>query len=278
MRGSSILLLSGSFALALLLQSPAPAHASWPHDPSVNVPLCTAASVQEHPRIVADGAGGVIATWYDQRNAFGFDIYAQRVSAAGVPLWTADGVALCTAASVQEHPRIVADGAGGAIVAWTDYRGGNSVIYAQRVSATGVPLWTPDGVPLCSGPDYRESPVIVADGAGGAIVAWHDYRDFISFDISAQRVSAAGVPQWTANGVALCTAAGDQNYPSMVADGAGGAIVAWMDGRGGSGYDIYAQRVDAAGVPLWTADGVALCTATYNQVFPVVATTGNTWL
>ena len=250
MRGSSILLLSGS--LALLLQPPAPAHASWPHDPSVNVPLCTAPYSQATPQVVADGAGGVIATWYDQRNGFGFDIYAQRVSAAGVPLWTEDGVALCTAANVQEHPTIVADGAGGAIVAWTDYRGGNSVIYAQRVSAAGVPLWTPDGVPLCSGPDYRESPAIVADGAGGAIVAWMDGRGGSGYDIYAQRVDAAGVPQWTADGVALCTVAENQYYPTIVSDGSGGAIITWYDYRSGTSYDIYAQRVNSAGSVQWT--------------------------
>src|SRR5207244_5048690 len=67
---------------------------------------------------------------------------------------------------------------------------------------------------------------------------------------------------WPANGRALCTATGDQNYPAMTTDGSGGAIVAWEDRRGGAS-DVYAMRVGpngtlTAGCP---ADGRALCTA-----------------
>src|SRR6185503_15164048 len=37
------------------------------------------------------------------------------------------------------------------------------------------------------------------------------------------------------------------------------------------GYRIYAQRLDAAGRPKWTANGVLLCKATAQQRYPVVA-------
>ena len=46
--------------------------------------------------------------------------------------------------------------------------------------------------------------------------------------------------------VPLCTAAGDQLSPTIVSDGAGGAIVTWHDYRSGS-TDIYAQRVERIG-------------------------------
>ena len=106
------------------------------------------------------------------------DIYAQRVNASGVPQWTADGVALCTAANYQAYPTIVSDGAGGAIVTWQDgrsgYRNSAADIYAQRVNALGVPQWTADGVALCTAASSQGSPTIVSDGAGGAIVTWQD--------------------------------------------------------------------------------------------------------
>src|SRR5438477_366894 len=122
------------FTIVLLLPFPRPSTAAWPTDPLVNVPLCTAASAS--PTIVADGSGGAIVTWEDSRSGTHFDIYAQRVSAAGVPQWTANGVALSTTGGNQEYPVIVADGSGGAIVAWEDNRSGTSYdIYAQRVSA-----------------------------------------------------------------------------------------------------------------------------------------------
>ena len=236
------------------------------------VALCSAASNQFAPTIVSDSAGGAIVTWYDSRSFTNNDIYAQRVNAAGVPQWTANGVALCTAALDQYNPTIVSDGAGGAIVTWNDYRSSTTHIYAQRVNAAGVPQWTADGVALCTAANFQSNPKIATDGSGGAIVTWQDQRSG-SGDIFAQRVNAAGVPQWSADGVALCAAAYDQLRPMIASDGAGGAIVTWDDGRSGTA-DIYAQRVNAAGVPQWTADGVALCTAAHDQLSPTIASDG----
>jgi hypothetical protein len=57
--------------------------------------------------------------------------------------------------------------------------------------------------------------------------------------------------QWQTNGVPLCTTGGQRYYPVSVSDGSGGAIVIWVDNRYNN-WDIYAQRVNAAGVPQWT--------------------------
>ena len=180
-----------------------------------------------------------------------------------MPQWTADGVALCSAAGFQLDPATISDGAGGAIVSWQDNRSGtNYDIYAQRINSAGAPQWTADGVALCTAAGDQGGRAIASDGAGGAIVAWFDTRSGTNnYDIYAQRIDSAGAPQWTANGVALCTAAGAQIDATIISDGAGGAIVSWQDNRSGTNYDIYAQRINAAGAPQWTADGVALCTA-----------------
>ena len=45
-------------------------------------------------------------------------------------------------------------------------------------------------------------------------------------------------------------------------DGAGGAIIVWADERWGTAdVDIYAQRIDGSGSPLWAANGAPVCTA-----------------
>jgi len=239
------------------------------------VALCRAAHDQVNPVVVTDGAGGAIVAWTDRRNG-NDDVYAQRVSAAGVPQWAGDGVAVCVAAGDQDLPVLGADGSGGAVVAWQDHRGASVDIYAQRLSAAGVPQWTADGTSLCVAPGDQGALVLVGDGAGGAIAAWQDPRGGpgSDFDIYAQRVGADGTPRWTADGVALCTAPGYQQSPGIAPDGAGGATVAWQDGRGGAGYDIYAQRVSASGAPMWPGDGVALCASVGSQVLPVIAPDG----
>ena len=253
--------------------------AGFPQWTADGVALCTAFDDQLSCTIVADGAGGAIVTWQDHRSVLvvGNDIYAQRISAGGVPQWTANGAPLCTALGEQTEPRIAADGESGAIVTWEDQRSGSGFgsaeIYAQRISAGGAVQWTPNGVALCTALYDQSNPDIVPDGAGGAIVAWADMRSQ-AFDIYAQRVSAAGAVLWAPNGMALCTAAGEQAGVAMASDDAGGAILTWVDGRGLGSHDIYAQRVSAAGLFQWTADGVALCDAAAEQTFPTIVADG----
>jgi hypothetical protein len=228
------------------------------------VAICTAPDYQGYLAIVSDGSGGAIITWEDYRS--GSDIYAQRVNHSGVPQWTANGVLICTAAGAQEDAVLVSDGSGGAIITWEDFRGTDWDIYAQRVNPSGVPQWTANGVALCAASDDQAYLAAVSDGSGGAIIAWEDYRNGSDEDIYAQRVNQSGVPQWTANGVAVCTASGGQEYLAIESDGSGGAIIAWEDQR--SGWDIYAQRMNPSGIPQWTADGIAVCTAPGEQWYP----------
>jgi hypothetical protein len=182
--------------------------------------------------------------------------------------------AICTASGIQANPHLVSDGSGGAIITWEDHRSGNTDIYAQRVNALGVVQWTSDGVAICTATGGQLSPQLASDGSGGAIITWYDYRG-TSSDIYAQRVNASGAVQWTSNGVAICMATGIQQFPQLVSDGSGGAIITWMDNRSASNFDIYAQRVNASGTVLWTTDGVAICTATGHQYYPQLVSDGS---
>src|SRR5258708_5548924 len=59
-------------------------------------------------------------------------------------------------------------------------------------------------------------------------------------------MNRAGAGQGTHTGAALCCTVNDQSNPAITSDGAGGAIVAWQDLRGGN-FDIYAQRIESFG-------------------------------
>ena len=241
------------------------------------VPLCATTVDKEHePALIPDGTGGAIVAWRDSRSG-AQDIYVQRVAADGATRWTANGVALCTAAGSQSGPAIVPDGEGGAVVTWTDSRSGNDDIYAQRVSADGGVLWTGNGVAVCAAAGSQARPVVSPDSLGGAIVSWAEYRGG-SYGVYAQRIAGDGTIRWTADGVALRTAASSTYQPAVriASDGAGGAIVAWEDSRGGThAYDIYAQRVSGDGAVQWTAGGVGLCTAPGAQGGPAIIPDGS---
>jgi predicted lipoprotein with Yx(FWY)xxD motif len=307
---------------------------AWPSDSAVNVALCTASDDQLSPQIVADNAGGAIIVWEDGRGS-DKDIYVRRVNASGTPLWASDGVVICNASGNQESPQIVSDGSSGAIITWQDYRNGNWDIYVQRINSNGERQWTPsNGVPICtylgaqtapqiasdgaSGAiitwtdgrsnitliyaqrvdssgnakwttdgvsisadvpqdfEDKEYPQIISDGAGGAIIAWEDFRPrLVDRNIYAQRVNSSdGSSQWTTD-APICTAGEDQSTLQLISDGSQGAILAWEDFRDGNA-DIYAQRVDSSGTAQWTpANGVSICTESNNQVFPQLISDGS---
>ena len=195
-------------------------------------------------------------------------------------VWSTDPTvnnAISTAAGSQNSPTIVTDNSGGAIITWTDQRNGDYDIYAQRVDANGNVLWTADGIPISTAANSQASPTIVSDGNGGAIITWYDYRSGVNInsDIYAQRIDANGNVLWTLDGVAISTAANNQQYPNIITDGSGGAIITWTDNRRSSYYDIYAQRIDATGNVLWIADGVAISTAAGVQYQPTIVTDGS---
>ena len=232
---------------------------SWVNN---GAPVCKDLASQSAPKAIPDGSGGVIVVWEDGRPGATKDIYAQRLDAFGSAMWTSNGIAVCNAAGNQLTPVMVSDGSGGAIIAWVDDRAGGSDVYAQRLNAAGAAQWTANGVAMCAATGIQRDLSITSDQNHGAYVAWQDQRTDALGDIYAQRINSAGAPQGTANGTALCTAAGAQESPILVADGASGLIAGWTDRRG-TDADLYAQRMN--GTVQWIADGMPLCLATGDQ-------------
>ncbi|MDG6005564.1 hypothetical protein BIY37_04855 [Candidatus Brocadia sapporoensis] len=237
--------------------------------------VCGVSGAQNAPEIVSDGTGGAIVVWQDFRRNYA-DIYAQRLDASGTMLWDKFGIAVCTAQGHESFAVAVSNGAEGAIITWVDTRNGtnNNDIFAQQIDGNGAVQWLLNGIPLCTAPGNQNYPVITTDGAGGAISAWWDMRSG-DFNIFAQRIDISGCVQWEDNGTAICIESGIQNRVSIVSDNNCGAILAWNDNRGfPADFDVYAQRIDRKGMPLWKKNGVAISTASDTQCFPVLVGDG----
>lgn len=204
--------------------------------------------------VVADGAGGEIIV---AKSGADSDIVAQRVNGSGALLWTSPGVTITAATGVQAYPALAVDGSGGAVIAWVDYRGhaydaGSffaPAMYAQRVTGGGTVAWTADGVLVCDQPVPLLMQVmqVVADGTGGAIVSWTDYRDG-TYDpnIFAQRLGGDGAAAWSPDGIHVTDAPGSQSGAVASPDGAGGAVLVFVDWRTGTGR-ISSQRLGLDG-------------------------------
>lgn len=171
----------------------------------------------------------------------------------------------------QDNVHSVTDSKGGAIIAWDDNRNsttGSSDIYAQRVRNTGVVKWSSTGKAICTNIATQKSSSIVDSDNGSAIITWEDNRAG-NYDIYAQKIDSSGNVLWTANGIAVCAKTTNQKNPKIISDNAGGAIVVWEDSVSFY-WDVYAQRINSLGVPLWTTGGVGICTSPNTQTNPKI--------
>ncbi len=209
------------------------------------VPACQQVNSQQNADIASDGSGGAIVVWEDVRNSSD-DIYAQRIYYTGAAAWTLDGIPVAGSLNSMRTPMVMSDGGGGAFIVWREHLPSEYDMHAQRVDAAGALLWTSSGVPVVTAFGYQYYPAVVSDGYDGILVSWMDFRG-AAYDIYSQRISAAGDIIWAVDGIPVCTADRDQNFPSMVSDGAGGALIAWKDSRSAVDSDIYAYQIDSQG-------------------------------
>jgi hypothetical protein len=235
---------------------------------------------QVHLSAVPDGFGGVFIA-YENSPAGDPDIIANRIDASGTRRWNTGGAGVVVSSGTgnQRYPAVAPDGSGGAFVAWQDEVTGD--IMAQHYNSAGVTLWASSGIAVCSAAGEQTMVKAETDGAGGVILVWQDKRDYgtTGIDLYAQRLNGAGAAQWTANGASVCTATGNQTSQVIVSDKAGGVIVAWQDTRNGTGnYDIYAQRLNASGVPQYISNGVSVCAAPNSQMNPCISASGAKWI
>jgi len=120
----------------------------------------------------------------------------------------------------------------------------------------------------------QHSAAVAADAAGNFMVVWTGYGPGgNSRDILAQRYDSGGSPVGGEFQVNTYTPY-RQSASSVAADGTGNFVVAWAsEVQDGSGYGIFAQRLDNAGSPVGGEFQVNTYT-TYNQSAPQVAADG----
>jgi predicted lipoprotein with Yx(FWY)xxD motif len=157
----------------------------------------------------------------------------------------------------------VPDGSKGVYVVWEDRRQGDkSAIRLQHLDAKGKRRFDPS-FEIAPSSSRQTRPLAVSDKAGGIIVLWQDDRNPLSLqDIYGQRISKNGEVLWGKSGKPIISANGDQVEANIIEDGSGGAFLTWTDYRRGErNPDIYAQRINAKGDPLWFSDGIVVCGA-----------------
>lgn len=197
--------------------------------------------------------------------AFGVIAMALLKAAPSLAQWSPMGVHVCASGCpFISSPKMIADEAGGAYVAWR-HNANATDVHIQRITGTGtIELgWPSGGLPACTQPGSQFPSGLVADGYGGALLVWNDFRSAgtTSQDIYAQRILGDGAiaPGWPLDGAAATQAPGFQTRPSIASDGTGGAYIMWDEEQSTATtfLDVYAQHLtsDGAVAPGWPVNG-----------------------
>ena len=231
--------------------------------------VCTDPSNEFSPAVIADGAGGVIVVWQDDRTAGESDLFAQRLDGSGARRWAAGGVLVRSGPGYAHTPVLCPDGAGGAIVAWNVIPGSSCVdtcsqFFVQHLTAAGTRGWPgTGGVAIYTARGGIDSPSLVTDHAGGAIVVWGDQRNGDP-DVFAQRVNSSGAMVWAGSGVPVCVESDAQSDPAAAVLDIG-VLVTWDDYRFGDAPYAYGQALDLSGTALAVDNGIPIAPGQSDQ-------------
>jgi hypothetical protein len=124
----------------------------------------------------------------------------------------------------------------------------------------GQYLWWRDGVLVSPLSDSNAGPGIAEDGTGGVFVGWVDTRTGTK-EAYVQRIDSTGSRLWGDAGRMVRTDTGSHNSPHVIPDGQGGMIVLWNDLRISSCCQVFGQRFDPTGNPMWESLGTPITTS-----------------
>jgi large repetitive protein len=222
---------------------------------------------QSMPAVAFDGVNYLVV-WSDSGSSGAYNICGARVTSDGTVL-DSTGFVVSSSTLNPYRPAVAFDGTN-FLVVWETYpNDGSSDIYGARVAPSGEVLDTA-GIAISTADWYQVFAAVAFDGTN-YLVVWENSTDD-SCNVRGARVSPAGVVLDTA-GIRISAGAGFQACPALSFDGTD-FLVAWMDTRNDSAYDVYGARVTPAGVLLDTS-GIAICTATGYQLYPVLAFDGS---
>ena len=190
----------------------------------------------------SDGAGGVYICWILSTTGV---LSAQWIDNTGNENWGANGRTICNLGVTPDEPQIAANPAGGAFVAWKDFRDGpKGELYAARINRAGDIPWTNNGIPVCLNDSVQIIYGINCRSSESIFITWRN-----NDRVHAQLLNGSGDAQWMANGVVVGSNEAKQDQAALCGNNSGRTIVVWQDSRNGIDPDIYGQWIDASVAP-----------------------------
>ena len=167
----------------------------------------------EFPVVLTTEAGDAIVTWYGYPSGSGLSmIYAQKYSAAGIPVWNSgQPIMIAPAANhIDKNPTIVSDRHNGCYISWTRYDNVMSatspLVFLQHIDSTGSVAkgWSDNGLGVAYSNGARQAfPRIALSPDNSAIYVAY-YYGFVGLRLKKVLTEDASIDSsWAANGLIL---------------------------------------------------------------------------
>lgn len=229
--------------------------------------VCNATGTQKNLNIEPDATNGAYIVWEDNRNP-STDLYGQHINSLGFPHWNPTGLVIAGATGDEIEHTMWKDGTGGIIIGYKYNLSSTASYTARRISVDGGIVWTLalcDFYPHYELADLKMSPIDI----NSFVFTWTE-RPWSFGKIIAQRVSRNGLAMWAAPIEVYSDTDIDnptiQSLPRIMRTSDDCVIIAWEDRRNSpEEADLYAQKINPEGSPVWGMNAVALTDADYRQ-------------
>lgn len=241
--------------------------------------------ISDHPSMTwltdwdmtADHENNAILSWQDIRSDGNNNVVAYRIAPDGSFAWGPDGIMLSNNTAFNVSPKVTVTAANNSVFAWM----AENVVILQKISPTGEKLWGPEGITLSSVNRYMW-PQMMPVGDDDILMKYYEDSGpswSPTRHILAQRFNSSGTPVWTAPTI-VSNAGAVQAWLQIlpfVSDGSDGFYISWHDYRlNGNAASAWVQHVDAAGQPVFQANGALLSTQDgANQFYTKLAKPAN---
>jgi hypothetical protein len=210
------------------------------------VPFQNGPAYENTPQLL-QAHNNIYTIWMDDRTMY-YNIYCQKLTQKGSPLWRTGGIPIQKGPYHQRHHLLEILQDSSALIVWSDERIGSEYekLFMQKISPHGQFMWKLGGTEVCSALSRQISPKILTDLHNGFIISWLDNRNILSsnYNLYALRFSSnAGIPLWDPKGIKIGEdLLEDYNFEMGIV---GNSVFFVWHQRASSGYEqVYWQAIN----------------------------------